>query len=489
MTSTDPSRARGSLMLQRPITPAQLPWIMRRHIVTGALGTIWGTLLTGIVYVFFGNTIGMTSLQWGVLGGITSWVVAVQPLGALLAERAGSRKAVWFWFAMADRLVRAAGIAGAYLLWRAGQPFAYLLLIAAVCAATLLGNMSNAPWFGWLATLIPREVQGTFWGRRDSWISLAVIVVTIPSGLLMDLVPAGAKPATAFAVLMAASLVGMADLLLHAAIPEPPVPRGPRRAGLSNMLAPLRDRRFRPWLVFNACWNFSLFLGGALVALYFMENLGFKGNLLGGMIAINGVTLLGTIVAARTVGRMVDRRGIQRVLMLGHLFWSLLPAIWCLATPPTAILWISISSIVGGIFPAAATNAATKLVTRFPPPEESGMYMGVSSMVGNIFGGFGALAAGGFLQAMGSWSFPVGRLTLSAFPVLFLVSSGLRLASTIVLVPMVREKGAVPLDRRQLLLPLFFGLPAPKRGQAAGDSTPAADSSPGEDGEGATPRP
>jgi hypothetical protein len=403
--------------------------------------------------------------------------------GCAAPRWAGSRKVVWFWFALADRALRLAGIAGAYLLWGAGHPLAYLVLMAAVCTATLLGNMSNAPWFGWLATIIPQEVQGTFWGKRDSWISLAVILVILPSGLLMDLVPADGTLQMAFAVLLAASLVGMADLLLHSTIPEPLRLPGPRRGGLSNVLAPLRDRRFRPWLLFTACWNFSLFLGGSLGTLYFMENLGFKNNLLGGMVAIYGVTLLGTLLAARTVGRMVDRRGIQRVLMLGHLFWSFLPSIWCLAKPSTAVLWISVSSVVGGIFPAAATNAATKLVTRFPPPEDSGMYMGVSSMIGSICGGFGALAAGGFLDVMGSWSIPLGRLTLSAFPVLFIASTLLRLATTIALVPLIREKGAVPLDRRQLLLPLFFNLPS--LGRRPGTRSGGRDS----EGGGTTPPP
>lgn len=475
---------------------AELPAIMRRHIFTGALGTIWGNIIIGIVFVYFGNAIGMSRLQWGILGGVTAWVVAVQPLGAVLAERSGSRKAVWFWFALADRVLRLAGIAGAFLLWRAGHPLAYLALMAAVSLATLLGNMANAPWFGWLATIIPQEVQGSFWGRRDSWISLAVIAVTLPSGLIMDLVPADSKLGTAFAVLLAVSLIGVADLLLHATIPEPRRVPGPRRGGLSNILTPLRDRRFRPWLLFTACWNFSLFLGGSLGTLYFMENLGFKNNLLGGMIAINGITLLGTLLAARTVGRMVDRRGVQRVLMLGHMFWSLLPAIWCLATPGTAVFWISVSSVVGGIFPAAATNAATKLVTRFPPPEDSGMYMGVSSMVGNISGGFGALAAGVFLDAMGTWSVAVAGLTVSAFPVLFIASTLLRLAATVVLVPLIREKGAVPLDRRQLLLPLFFGLPSVGRRPGPGPADRGAGGEPrkGEgpgstEGGGATPPP
>ena len=476
-------RARG-YFAQKPIPHTDLPAIMRKHIFTGALATMWGNLIAGIVYVFFGNAIGMSQLQWGILGGIGAWVVAVQPLGALLGERTGSRKLVWFWFALADRLLRFIGIIAAYLLWRAGHPLAYLVLMAAVCAGSLVGNVANAPWYGWLATIIPQDIQGTFWGRRESWISLAVIAVVLPSGLLMDLIPEEGKLEMAVIILTAAGVIGVADILIHGTIPEPPPLSGLRRSGFSNILAPLRDRRFRPWLLFTAAWNFSLFLGGSLGTLYFMENLGFKNNLLGGMIAINVVTLLGTLLASRKVGRMVDRHGIQRMLMLGHLFWSFLPAIWLFATPRTAVFWISVSSVVGGIFPAAANNAATKLVTRFPPPQESGMYMGVSSMIGNICGGFGALAAGGFLHAMGGWSFPLGRLTVSAFPLLFIASTLMRLATTVALIPRIREKGAVPLDRRQLLLPLFFGLPSVSRRLRIGGSEHRSDQKAAEDASG-----
>jgi hypothetical protein len=483
------SRTRG-LFAQRPIPNTELPAIMRKHIFTGALGTTWGNLIAGIVYVFFGNAIGMSQLQWGILGGISAWVVAAQPLGALLGERTGSRKLVWFWFTLADRLLRFIGIIVAYLMWRAGHPLAYLALMTAVCVGSLLGNVATAPWYGWLATIIPQDIQGTFWGRRDSWISLAVIAVTLPSGLLMDLIPAAGKLEMAVIILTAASVIGVADMLIHGTIPEPPRQVGRRRSGFSDILAPLRDRRFRPWLLFSAAWNFSLFLGGSLGTLYFMENLGFKNNLLGGMISINVVTLLGTLLAGRKVGRMVDRHGIQRMLMIGHLFWSLLPAIWLFATPRTAVFWIGLSSVVGGIFPAAANNAATKLVTRFPPPEESGMYMGVSSMIGNICGGFGALAAGAFLDAMGPWTFALGGLTLSPFPLLFLASSLMRLATTVVLVPRIREQGAEPLDRRQLLLPLFFGLPiVGRRLRVSGSVGAEADTTPEKPPEGTTPPP
>jgi MFS family permease len=187
-----------------------------------------------------------------------------------------------------------------------------------------------------------------------------------------------------------------------------------------------------------------------------MENLGFKNDILGGLIAINGIGLLGTMFAARRVGRMVDRYGIKRMLLLGHTFWSLLPALWLFASPSTALAVIGFASLVGGIFPAAANNAGVKLVTRFPRPEESGMYMAVSTMIGSFAAGLGSIGAGAMLHALQGWSVTVIGLVLSGFPLLFIISFVLRLTVTLTLIPRIRLSGAMPEEDQPFLLPMFF---------------------------------
>ena len=106
---------RAGYFTLRPVNPGELPSLMNKHILSGCLGAIWANLVTGIIYIYFGNAIGMTQLEWGILGGISAWVVAAQVLGAVLGERVKSRKIVFFWFAISDRVVRLVGITFAYL--------------------------------------------------------------------------------------------------------------------------------------------------------------------------------------------------------------------------------------------------------------------------------------------------------------------------------------------------------------------------------------
>jgi MFS family permease len=460
--SPAPRTPRSGIFRRRRIASAELPWIMRRNILTGCMSAIMSTLLGGILFTWFGNAVGMTQFHWGVLSAVGSWVVLVQPLGALLGSRWGSRKLTWYRFALSERVLRLLGLVGAFAAWRAGLPAAWVLLVAVISIANTAASLASPPWWGWVATIIPRDVQGSFWGRRDAWTSVAVAAVILPTTFFLDRIPAAAKPAAVFAVLGAGAGIGILDILLHAAIPEPPAIPETRSGTLYRVLKPLRDRRFRPWLVFLAAWNLGMSLGGSLCTLYFLDNLELKDNLLGGAVALNVVGLVGSVLSARRLGRLVDRWGCRRILLIGHLGWSLLPVCWLCATPQTAVLWLSLQSVIGGIFATAANNAGMKLVTRFRGPEHSPMYVAVSNSTANIAGGFGAFAAGSFLHLAGSWTAPVGRLTLSAFPVLFLVSFVLRLSSALLLVPRVRERG-IRDEERPMLLPLFFGLPPRRR--------------------------
>jgi hypothetical protein len=453
------SRAFG----QRPVRPGELPAVMKKHIATGTMGSAWGTLITGIIYVYFGNAVGLSRLQWGILTGIGSWVVIAQPIGNILADRLGSRRLFWFWTALTDRFLRMAGVLTAFALLAAGRPEAGLALMAGICVGTLIGNLSPGPWYGWFVTIIPKEVQGAFWGRRDSWISLVVTLVVLPSGLVMDLVPGAYKTWMAAAILIAASCVGFMDLLIHQTIPEPPSRRVAverrkawfRRATF-GMLTPLRDRRFRPWLVFTASWNLSQSLGGSLAMLYLLENIGFKNDLLGGMFSMTITGLLATFLVARRLGRMVDRFGVKRVLKFSHLLWSFVPACWLVATPGHALFWVSLGSILGTVFSTSATNASVKLATRFPSSEDGGMYITFSTVVANVANGLGALLAGLLLTALGTWTLTVLGLVLSAFPVLFLISTALRLLTFLLLLPRVRTTTGAPEAESPFLLPLFF---------------------------------
>jgi hypothetical protein len=428
---------------QRPIRAGELSKVMRRHIVTGAMGSTYGYLLTGLLFVYYGGLIGLTPFHWGLMSGLSQWVVATGPLGARITQKLGRRKKFWVTTCLASRMVRYASVVGSFVLWRNGRGEAVPVLIAGVTLAGLFGAVAEPSWLSWLADIIPEQDHGAFWGRRAAWIAGATVLALVGASACADLAAPASKPAVVLGVFTVAWVLGVIDVVLHGSIPEPPMHTAPERTMVHQVAQPLKDKRFRPWLLFIGFWTFSMTLGGALSDVYVVEQLGIKRNFLGGAVAMTGVMLLGSVLTGRWSGRLVDGLGVRRVLMGGHLGWATLPLFWVCATPGTALGWLGASNLVGGTFSVAAGTAANKLVTRLPPPAARTMYIAVSSTLASLMGGLGSMAAGALLRVTGQGPFALLGLAVSPFALLFVVSAVLRLASAVILVPRVAREGGV----------------------------------------------
>jgi MFS family permease len=420
----------------------ELPSVMRKHIYTGAMGNVWVTLMSGIFFVYFGTTVGLSELQWSLMAGLSSWLISAQIVSAILTERTGRRKLIWFLFAVAERSLRLGGVLLALWLWSHGSPWTATALIGAICLANFMGTMSSPPWLSWLADIIPEDEHGSFYGRRSAWIAASVIAVVVPSGFLMDRIPEAHKLQAVMWIFAGATLVGLLDLLIHGTLPEPPMELAPRTHVVRAMLTPLRDPAFRPWLLFNGCWTFSMTLGGVLASIYFVENLEIKRNFLGGVIVLTAVSLLGSVITGQWTGRLVDRLGPRRMLFCGHLVWAALPLFWVLATPATALVWLTLASLVGGTSSTTANTASNKYITRLPPPERRAMYCAVSSSLGNLAGGLGVLVGGLVIKSLADWHLQVAGWTFGGFHVTFVASSLLRFLSAALLIRNIPEGNA-----------------------------------------------
>ncbi|MBM4041998.1 MAG: MFS transporter [Planctomycetes bacterium] len=424
---------------QRRVAPEELPDIMRKHIYTGALGSVWASLATGLFFVTFGNRVGMTPWLWGVMSSISSLVLLAQVLSAWLTQRVGRRKLVWFVCALTGRLLRLTSILTALLLYRLGSPAAATVLIVGVCLCNFCGAVATPPWMSWLADLIPERKHGGFWGRRASWIDAVVMLSVVPAGLLIDRTPEAWKMPVLVAVFVVATAIGVADLFIHNTLPEPPRAK-PREAHYFRHLAlPLRDRAFRPWLTFDFCWTFAMNLGGSLSLVYFTKHLGMDKNLLGGQIVLTIIPCLGSILVGSKSGRMVDKVGSKPVLWWGHLFWALLPGLWIFVTPATAMVWLTVQGVISGTASRAATTAKIKLITRFPAPQDVEVYSAVSACVASIAAAIGAFTAGLVVRLLEAWSVTILGWTFIGFHVLFILSLALRLTSALYLIRRIHE--------------------------------------------------
>jgi MFS family permease len=421
------------------------PSIMRKHIVTGAMGMVYFVLLSGIYLVAFGNAIGLKYWQWGVLSGASSFVLLLQLLSAYWVWRTGFRRSLWFAAALSARLLRAGAIVVAFALIDLSGSLARLLFVLLIVLSNCFDALAAPPWFSWLADIIPEKEHGSFMGRRSAWIAIANAAIVFPIGLLVDSAAEDWKLIAIMGVFAFGLVIGILDLLLHRTIPEPRMKRQRRGSFRQGLMQPLMDPNFRPWLIFNGCWSFAMTLGGALATVHFIENLGIKRNFMAGSIVLILLPLAATMLTSSWAGRLIDRHGVRPVLRWGYLLWGCLPAFWLVATPGNALLVLGLAAVTGSIASGAALNASVKMVTRARSSMHVPLYFAVSTCVGSIAGGAGPLVAGLALQITEGKSWEYVGLTLTGFHLLFALSLILRLLSTLLL---RRLSNRVPHKRR-----------------------------------------
>jgi len=329
----------GSGEQTRIVYAWELPSIMRKHIVTGAMGSTYFILLSGMYLVAFGNDIGMKYWQWGLLAWASSFAQVLQLASAYVVRRVGYRRSLWFAAAMAGRVLRGAGILAGFVLFRVSPGVASASFMGLLVLGNCFDAIATPPWLSWLASIIPKEEHGRFMGRRSAWIALANVCAVVPIGYGVDRAGGNGMMAALLTVFGFALVLGIVDLLIHRTIPEPQMQEARVMRLRLELALPLVDRAFRPWLTFNALWTFGMTLGGSMATIYFVENLGIRRNFFGGSVVLLLVPMVGTMLMGRWVGTMVDRHGVKPTLMWGHWLWATLPLFWIAATPSTAMVW------------------------------------------------------------------------------------------------------------------------------------------------------
>jgi len=395
------------------------------------MGSTHFTLLTGMILVAYMRELGLTYRGIGVLSGLSAFAIVFQLVGAHVTSLIGRRKTFWFYCAMIERICRGLAVVLPFYLVRHSTSYATVALVGFLTLAQVFLALAVTPWMSWFADIIPAKEHGRFWGRRQAWISFALVLVILPCAAFIDRwTDAGLRTEAMLLVFALALGLGYVDLFIHRTIPEPAMRPEPQRRLGATALAALRNRRFRPWLVFTGAWSFSMQLGAVASVLYINEYLGFDHNLFVGMLVLVAVPQVSTILMGRYVGGLIDRLGTRPVLRASYAVWALTLLALALISPgPGAGAFMAGLFLISNFAVISAANAANKLVTRLPRREDRSMYLAVSSCVGCLALGVGSLAGGEALEAFKGWSWQLGGREVVGYHVLFAISTVLRLAS------------------------------------------------------------
>jgi hypothetical protein len=313
------------------------------------------------------------------------------------------------------------------------------LLFALIALVSTLANaVCGVAWASSMSELVPRQIYGRFFGRRNLIYGFWALVVLLTAGQLADVTH---NSLVFFAVLyVAAATARLIGLYFFSRMTFPRVVTERQRdaAQLAGFLAPLRDRNFHWLLAFNGLFGLFLFMGLPFYNVYVLRELSFS---LGDLAIMTTLGNLAGLVSVNTWAPLTDRFGVKPVMTWSAILWTCMAGgLWLFTGPGTRLL-VYPSYIVYGFMWALLQILQLTFMLKLAPAAFRTYYISTYYAVTYLLMFFGPFLGGRLLTALPN---EVGHLLgrpLTRYHVV-LVGSLLLCLACVVLLRRVREPAA-----------------------------------------------
>ncbi len=406
--------------------PSETENALRMSVYDGAFATMMGSLCGGIFLVGFAlNVLGANALQVGILAALPVSANMAQVIGSILVERYGHRRIVCIISVTTARLFWLPVLGLPFLVFGdAGDPRIWIL-VALVGMSCLLGSIAGVAWLGWMSDLIPGDIRGRFFARRNIVCAAAGMVVVLAGGAFLNFWEGlrGREDPIGYLILFSAGLVlGLVSSWFLSRVYDPkagPPPPGIKGLTWSALLSPFRDGNFRSLIIYVGLFMFVTQTAGPFYAVYMIENLGVDFGTITWLITF---ATLASLFMLRIWGPIADEMGNKPILIVAGFAHALIPLIWVVAQEGVYYHALVLAHIGSGVFYAALMLAHVNVLIKLSPEQGRSFYiaafntsLGLAVAVAPIIGGI-------FLNATEGLQIEAGRWTLTNLHILFLLS-------------------------------------------------------------------
>lgn len=306
-------------------------------------GSAWAVMV-GLGETYFvadAVRLGATPLQLALIVTLPLALAGAGPLLTLFVLSGGVRRKP---IAATAALLQMSVLATlAALEWtHANSP---VTLIALACVYQIMGQAAGTAWSSWIADLVPANIRGRYFARRNRAIYVATCIGLVMGGLLLQrLEPAAAGRAVGLAggagfavtfLLAALCRFGSAMFLLRT--PEPAFAGIADRTYTVQFLGSERGRRAMKLLGIAAVFHFTVYLSSPYFGPFMLETLSF--TYLQYMSASIWVVVC-KAVSTLWWGRAVDRFGARRIYLISVFLVGIVPLPW-LAADGLWVVWLA----------------------------------------------------------------------------------------------------------------------------------------------------
>lgn len=397
---------------------------LKASTLDGIFAAVFMNATGGVLLTKFLLDLNVSTLQIGLLASIPMVVNFLQPLGAFLADRMNSRYRYCQAIYGTSRLLWL--ILGLTILFVPisdhfpPQTLVYLTL-GIILISNILCALGGSAWMSWMATIVPKQLRGRYFGLRNSLSSLSSLIAIPVMGMIVSHYPLG--PVRGYGVIVLVGVImGLISLgfqhfmvdvdpqkqhpveppqppaITQIGKPNAPTPSYPLKLGFISQITNLisKNSNFFIFVFYYDIWMFAINLSMPFFSVYLLKGL----HLDVGLVTVYASIQAGTYMVALPLwGRLADRTGNRALILLVGMVVATIPLLWMHAHQNSFTFWVLLPFLH---FFAGATLAAIDLCNQnlqlaLAPIRNQATYFGITSASTGISGALGA-TTGGFLS-------------------------------------------------------------------------------------------
>lgn len=383
----------------------------------------WSITTSGFLTAY-ALTLGCSNFQIGFLAALPFLMQPLQLAVIPLVERLRWRKAITLatWFP-AQLLWLPVALIPIYM--NVPGTGAVTLLLGLIAIRGVFSATANCAWNSWIKDLVPQQILGTFFARRQAWATTAAMTFGLGAAIFVDIWKSHTSGHTevlgyTFALLFGIVFLGLASPVFMSRIPEPLMqsPAGKPSSIRAMLTIPFRDRNYRRLAFFLFSWGLALNLATPFFAVYMLQELKLSLALVMGMSVLSQIS---NIMFLRVWGPLADRFSFKTVLSVSASLYLLVIFGWIFTGMPdryflTIPLLVALH-ILAGVASAGVTIGTGTIGLKLAPQGQATSYLAVVALATSLGAGLGPLIGGGMARSFGfdvlfGTAFVLGLLTL-----------------------------------------------------------------------------
>ncbi|MDB4349751.1 MFS transporter [Omnitrophica bacterium] len=413
-------------------------------IIDGALSAVMGSLAGGIFLMGFAlKVLKAQPQQIGILAALPMFANLIQIFGSYIIEKTGKKKILCFLSILFSRVFWILIIMLPLAIFAPLSDWRVWVLVAVIALSSLFGSLSGVAWLAWMSDLVPENIRGTYFGKRNMIASACGMVVILLGGKFITVWERSFSETNpyGFIILFALGLLaGLVATWFLSGIPEARGPDKKEGAGfnLSVFLQPLKDRNFLTLILFVSAWMFAIQIAAPFYGVFMIENL---------KVDFTAITIFGTFATFATLlmmkiwGPISDKLGNKPVIIVSGLVLAIVPFIWVLALPGNYYLAVLAAHILSGAFMAGAALSQFNILIKLSPAQGRSVYLALFAAITGLAGALAPIVGGSLSKILEGFSLTVLAYNVSNLHVVFIISSLLQIL-TIFFILKVREPAA-----------------------------------------------